>query len=66
MDFQLFATYLIILAAVSYSLYHLYKVIRPAKTNSVCGGCASCDIKKELVKNKIKIEGLRMTNVSKN
>lgn len=65
MDFQLYTTYLIILAAVSYSLYHLYKVIRPAKTSSICGGCASCDIKKELVKNKIKIEGLKMVEVSK-
>ncbi len=65
MDFQLFTTYLIILAAVIYALYHLYKVIRPTKETSLCGGCASCDIKKELVKNKIKIEGMKMTNVSK-
>jgi len=65
MDFQLYTTYLIILAAVSYSLYHLYKVIRPAKTSSICGGCASCDIKKELAKNKIKIEGLKMADTSK-
>ncbi len=65
MDLQLITTYFIILAAVSYSLYHLYKVRRPAKERSLCGGCASCDIKKELVKNKIKIEGMKMTSVSK-
>ena len=65
MDLQLFLTYLIILAAVSYSLYHLYKVIRPAKTTSLCGGCASCDIKKELIKNKIKIDGLKMVGTLK-
>lgn len=65
MDFQLFTTYLIILAAVSYSLYHLYKVIRPAKERSLCGGCASCDIKKELMKNKIKIDSLKMAGTSK-
>ncbi len=65
MDLQLITTYFIILAAVSYSLYHLYKVIRPAKERSLCGGCASCDIKKELVKNKIKIDGMKMTSVSK-
>ena len=62
MDFQLFTTYLIILAAVSYSLYHLYKVIKPAKKTSICGGCASCDIKKKLVKNQIKLEGLKMAD----
>ena len=65
MDLQLFITYLIILAAVSYSLYHLYKVIRPAKTTSICGGCASCDIKKDLIKNKIKIDGLKMAETYK-
>jgi len=64
MDFQLIATYLIILAAVSYSLYHLYKVIRPAKNASLCGGCGSCDIKKELMKNKIRLDGLEMTDKS--
>jgi len=62
MDFQLIATYLIILAAVGYSLYHFYKVIKPSKKTSLCGGCASCDIKKELVKNKIKLEGIKMTD----
>ncbi|RZT95616.1 hypothetical protein EV201_0240 [Ancylomarina subtilis] len=65
MGFQLFTTYLIILAAVSYSLYHFYKVIRPNKKTSLCGGCPSCDIKKELVKNKIKIDGLRMSEHSR-
>ncbi len=65
MDLQLSLTHLIILAAVSYSLYHLYKVIRPAKTNSLCGGCSSCDIKKELIKNKINIDGLKMAGTSK-
>ena len=62
MDFQLIATYLIILAAVSYSLYHLYKVIKPAKNASLCGGCGSCDIKKELMKNKINMDGIRMAD----
>jgi len=62
MDFQLFTTYLIILAAVSYSLYHLYKVIKPSKKTSLCGGCASCDIKKELIKNKIKLDGIKMAD----
>ena len=65
MDLQLFATYIIILAAVSYTLYHLYKVIKPAKTSSICGGCASCDIKKELVKNGIKLDGLKVIRPSK-
>ncbi|MCZ4695155.1 FeoB-associated Cys-rich membrane protein [Ancylomarina euxinus] len=60
MDFQLFTTYLIILVAVTYSLYHFYKVIKPRKKTSLCGGCASCDIKKELMKNKIKFDGLKM------
>ena len=62
MDFQLITTYFIILAAVSYSLYHLYKVIRPVKETSLCGGCASCNIKKELLKNKIKLNGLKMVD----
>ena len=62
MDLQLSLTYLIILAAVSYSLYHLYKVIKPSKKTSLCGGCASCDIKKELVKNRIKLEGIKMAD----
>jgi len=62
MDFQLITTYLIILAAVSYSLYHLYKVIKPNKNASLCGGCGSCDIKKELIKNKIKLDGLKMVD----
>ena len=62
MDFQLFTTYLIILAAVSYSLYHLYKVIRPAKDASLCGGCGSCDIKKELMKNKIITDEIKMAD----
>jgi len=65
MDLQLFATYIIILAAVSYTLYHLYKVIKPTKTSSACGGCASCDIKKELVKNGIKLDGLKVIRPSK-
>lgn len=63
MDLQLFLTYLIILAAVSYSLYHLYKVIKPSKNTSLCGGCASCNIKKELVKNRIKLEGIKMADI---
>lgn len=62
MDFQLIATYLIILAAASYSLYHLYRVIKPAKETSLCGSCASCHIKKELVKNKIRLDELKMVH----
>ena len=62
MDIQLITTYFIILAAVSYSLYHLYKVIKPAKETSLCGGCASCNIKKELLKHHIKLEGLKMAD----
>ncbi len=62
MDFQLITTYFIILAAVSYSLYHLYKVIKPAKETSLCGSCASCNIKKELVKNRIKLDGLKVVD----
>lgn len=65
MDFQLITTYLIILAAVSYSLYHLYKVIKPTKSDSICGGCSSCDIKKELMKNKVKLDGLKMAEQPK-
>ncbi|RXQ94426.1 FeoB-associated Cys-rich membrane protein [Ancylomarina salipaludis] len=65
MSFQLFTTYLIILAAVSYSLYHFYKMIKPNKKTSLCGGCSSCNIKKELIKNKIKIDELRMVNPEK-
>lgn len=65
MNFQLIATYLIIGAAVSYSLYHLYKMIRPAKNTSLCGGCGSCGIKKELMKNKIKVDDLKMAGTSK-
>jgi hypothetical protein len=62
MDFQLIATYLIISAAVSYSLYQFYKVISPSKDKSFCGGCGSCYIKKELVK--IKIDELKMSEKS--
>lgn len=62
MDFQLITTYLIILAAVSYSFYHLYKAVKPAKKTSLCGGCASCDIKKELVKNGVKPVGFKMAD----
>ena len=62
MDFQLITTYLIILATVCYSLYHLYKVIKPSKDASLCGGCGSCDIKKELAKNKIRLDGLKMAD----
>ncbi|MFT5749172.1 MAG: hypothetical protein ACI93S_000425 [Ancylomarina sp.] len=62
MDFQLITTYFIILTAASYTLYHLYKVIKPSKETSLCGGCASCNIKKELMKNKIRLDGLKMAD----
>ena len=65
MDFQLFTTYLIILAAVSYSLYHLYRVIKPPKNRPICGGCGSCHIKKDLMKNKVRLDKLKMADNSK-
>lgn len=61
MDFQLIATYLIILVSLSYSSYHFYRVIKPNKTNSICSNCTSCNIKKELIRNKTKIERLKIS-----
>ncbi|MRT94830.1 FeoB-associated Cys-rich membrane protein [Ancylomarina sp. 16SWW S1-10-2] len=65
MDFQLIITYLIILAAVSYAGFHLYRVIKPPKNRSICGGCSSCQFKKDLMKNKIRMDELKMADNTK-
>ena len=48
---QQIITYIIIAAAVGYTLRGFYKVLLNAyreKNGSVCSGCASCDMKREL------------------
>ena len=48
MNIQLIATYLIILYAIAYTLFHLYKLLRKQKKSDCGGSCGGCDFKKEL------------------
>lgn len=41
-------TYLILSIAFGYFFYGIYRFFVPKMNASACGGCASCDIKKEL------------------
>ena len=54
MSIQLIITYLVILYAIGYLMYHLYKLtIKQKKSN--CGtSCSGCDFKKELQKKRMK------------
>jgi len=47
---QSFIVYTIIVLAIAYSAYAVFKNIRKKET-SPCGDCNGCDIKKEITKN---------------
>ena len=52
MSLQLLLTYLIVAAAVSYTLYHFALLFKPKESD--CGGsCGGCDFKNELRKRGI-------------
>lgn len=65
MDFQLITTYIIIAAAVAYTIYQILQLLKPSE--SACGGgCSSCDIKQELKKrglNKLNLDKDKLTYI---
>jgi hypothetical protein len=48
--FEYFIVYLIIAAAVVYTVYKTIKSVNDKK-KSLCDGCSGCDIKHEVLKN---------------
>ncbi|HBS87886.1 MAG TPA: FeoB-associated Cys-rich membrane protein [Bacteroidales bacterium] len=43
-------TYCAITWAVGWSIWRLYRTLKPAKTDGCSGGCSSCELKNELRK----------------
>ena len=50
--FQTIIVYFIIILVVAYTVYAVLKNVRKKET-SPCGDCNGCDIRKEIMKNKI-------------
>ncbi|WP_372752227.1 FeoB-associated Cys-rich membrane protein [Labilibaculum sp.] len=57
MSFQLLITYLIVLFAFGYTMYHFINLFTKQKS-SCGGGCSGCDFKRELNKRKISTKQL--------